>query len=209
MANSTLTPELRLSAYCQGYFPMAEHRAGEVGWFKPEMRAILPFDALRVSRSLTKVVRSGQYTITVDQAFSEVIHSCAVLRDETWISPELESAYTELFRCGLAHSIEAWHDQKLVGGLYGVSINGAFFGESMFHLRPNASKVCLVYLVHHLQSRQFQLLDCQYINSHMESLGASEISSGTYDSLLQIALNTQTTFNDTTPFLSFASEQLE
>ncbi|MGE3801358.1 MAG: leucyl/phenylalanyl-tRNA--protein transferase [Candidatus Kapaibacterium sp.] len=209
MDDSTLSPELLLSAYCQGYFPMAEHRTGEIGWFKPKMRAILRFEDIRISRSLAKVVRSAQYTITVNQAFSEVINHCAVLRDETWISPEIESAYTELFRSGLAHSIEAWHDQKLVGGLYGVSINGAFFGESMFHLRSDASKVSLVYLVRHLQARQFQLLDCQYINPHMESLGATEITSDQYDSLLRIALETQTTFNDTTPFLSFAAQQLE
>ncbi len=209
MEGPVLTSELLLSAYCEGYFPMAEHRQGEIAWFKPEKRAILRFEDLRVSRSLAKVVRSGEYTLRFDSAFPEVIHSCALLRDETWISPEIEEAYINLHRLGLAHSVEAWHQGELAGGLYGVSINGAFFGESMFHRRRDASKVALVYLVEHLIQRGFVLLDCQYINPHMESLGATEILSSEYDRLLDEALATSTTFLDSTPFLQIRPRQSE
>ena len=202
MSTIDLTSDLLLSAYTQGYFPMADHRHGEIAWYRPQVRAILRFEDLRISRSLSKVVRSGEYTISLNQAFSEVIHACATLREETWISPEIEHVYSELYSLGFAHSLEAWYDGVLVGGLYGVAINGVFFGESMFHRRRDASKVCLVHLVDHLIQREFLLLDCQYINPHMESLGATEIIASDYDLLLHQALRQPSTFLDTTPFLS-------
>ena len=187
---------------------MADNRNGPIGWYEPTERAILEFDNLKVSRSLAKVVRSNQYSITINSAFSRVIHQCAIARDETWISPEIEEGYTELHRIGFAHSIEVWQDLELAGGLYGVSINGAFFGESMFHNCRDASKVALVYLVEHLKSRGFLLLDCQYINPHMESLGATQISRETYQERLSEALSTSTSFLDSSPMLQFTAKQL-
>ena len=209
MGNTLLTSEQLIAAYCQGFFPMAEHRKGEIGWFKPEERAILRFENLRISRSLSKVVRSEKYTITINHAFPRVIAACARLRDETWISHEIERAYTELHILGFAHSIEAWYEGELAGGLYGVAINGAFFGESMFHLQTDASKVSLVYLVRHLEERGCSLLDCQYINPHMESLGASVIGADEYDALLKDALNLPVSFLDSTPSIRFRPEQSE
>ena len=204
---SQLPSELLLSAYCQGYFPMADHRHGAIGWYEPTERAILNFDDLNVSRSLAKVVRSNRFIITMNRAFSRVIHQCATIRDETWISPEIEEGYGELHRIGFAHSVEAWQGDELAGGLYGVSINGAFFGESMFHSCRDASKVALVYLVEHLKARRFLLLDCQYINPHMESLGATVISREAYQERLSDALAASTSFLDSSPMLRFKPEQ--
>lgn len=189
-----LTPELLLAAYSQGVFPMADARDGEIGWFMPESRGVLELDRLKISRSLAKVVDSGIYTITVNTAFASVINLCAALREETWISHEIEKAYIELHHLGYAHSVEVWQDELLVGGLYGVSIGGAFFGESMFHKRRDASKVALVYLVRRLQERGFVLLDTQYITSHLASLGAIEIPREEYMLRLELALNVHTSF---------------
>ena len=189
-----LTPELLLAAYSQGVFPMADARDGEIGWFMPESRGVLELDRLKVSRSLAKVVDSGIYTITVNTAFASVINLCAALREETWISHEIERAYTELHHLGYAHSVEVWQDELLAGGLYGVSIGGAFFGESMFHKRRDASKVALVYLVRRLRERGFVLLDTQYITSHLASLGAVEIPREEYMLRLKLALNVHTSF---------------
>lgn len=167
---------------------MASDRAGEIAWFEPQRRGVLDFDNLRVSRSLAKVVESGQYTITIDRDFPSVINFCATLRDETWISHEIERAYTQLHLLGLAHSVEAWEGDELAGGLYGVALGGAFFGESMFHRRRDASKAALVYLVRHLKARGFLLLDTQYLTPHLESLGAVEISRDAYLRRLDQAL---------------------
>ena len=205
--SSQLTSDFLLSAYCHGYFPMAESRQGPIGWYEPFERAILEFDNLKISRSLAKVVGSDKFALTIDRAFSRVVHHCATTRDETWISPEIEAAYAELHHIGFAHSLEVWQDQELVGGLYGVSINGAFFGESMFHCRRDASKAALVYLVEHLKSRGFLLLDCQYINPHMESLGASVILREAYQERLAQALAASVSFLDSSPRLHFDSQQ--
>lgn len=180
---------------------MASDRAGEIGWFSPEERGILLLENLRVSRSLAKVIRDGLYTVTIDHAFADVIGMCAGTRDETWISAEIEESYVSLHELGFAHSIEAWYEDRLVGGLYGVAINGAFFGESMFHTMTDASKVSLVHLVEHLRHRGMTLIDTQYITPHLESLGATSISRDAYHLLLHDALLLPATFFADSPAL--------
>lgn len=192
----TLTPELLIAAYRQGIFPMAESREGEIAWFEPQERGILNLDDLYVSRSLAKVVESVQYAITVDRDFPSVINLCATLREETWISHEIERAYNLLHRLGYAHSVEVWQGDELAGGLYGVALGGAFFGESMFHRRRDASKAALVYLVRYLKERGFLLLDTQYITPHLQSLGATTISRREYLRRLVAALSLPNLFSD-------------
>lgn len=181
-----LTPERLLDAYRSGVFPMAETRDGEIFWCEPELRGVLDFDDLKVSRSLRKVLRGNRFTVTSDKAFGDVVGACAD-RDETWISHVIEVAYGDLHRSGFAHSVEVWEDGALVGGLYGVSIGGAFCGESMFHRTTDASKVALVHLVRHLVRRGYALLDCQFVNPHLVSLGAKEIPQATYVDRLKAA----------------------
>jgi leucyl/phenylalanyl-tRNA--protein transferase len=181
------TPDLLISAYTRGVFPMADARTGELVWLSPDPRAILPLDELRVSRSLARVVRSGRFEIRTDTAFELVMRACAESRpdrDETWIDDRLIRAYTALHALGLAHSVEAWREGELVGGLYGVQVGAAFCGESMFH-RPelggtDASKVCLVRLVEWLRAGSFQLLDVQFMTPHLARLGCVEISREAY-----------------------------
>lgn len=191
-----LTPELLVAAYCQGMFPMARSRhAASVQWFSPDPRAILPLDRLRVRRSLRQKIRSGVFDIRHDTAFEQVMRACAQpRRDEpqTWISDEIIAAYTQLHELGLAHSVEAWRDGELVGGLYGVAIGAAFFGESMFHIPgpgTDASKVCLVDLVQHLRERDFELLDVQINSDHMRRMGAVDITRRRYMQMLHRALD--------------------
>lgn len=193
MIEFELTPEILVQAYRTGLFPMADARDGEIFWCQPEKRGVLDFDELKVSRSLRKVLRDGRFVVTSDTAFGDVIVACAQ-RDETWISHQIEGAYRELHREGHAHSVEVWQDGELVGGLYGVAIGGAFFGESMFHRATDASKVALVHLVQHLSRRGFVLLDCQYVNTHLVSLGAKEISGDLYKARLDAASSVDTSF---------------
>jgi leucyl/phenylalanyl-tRNA--protein transferase len=182
-----LTPPLLLTAYASGCFPMADSRSGEILWYAPDPRAILPLDEFRVSRSLRRTVASGSFDVRFDTAFETVIRACAD-RPETWISGDIVRAFVELNRLGFAHSVEAWSDGQLVGGLYGVAIGGAFFGESMFHRKTNASKVVLVYLVEHLRARGFQLLDTQFATDHLERFGVREISREDYEIRLKHAI---------------------
>jgi leucyl/phenylalanyl-tRNA--protein transferase len=188
----TIDPELLLRAYSIGVFPMADSRAADdVYWVEPKKRGILPLDRFRLSRSLAKTIRSDRFAVTADQAFTEVVFECArstADRPDTWINPAIESAYADLHRRGHAHSIEAWLDGRLVGGLYGVKLGGAFFGESMFSRKSNASKVALAYLVARLRVGGFRLLDCQFITDHLKSLGAIEVSRDDYVALLDTAL---------------------
>jgi leucyl/phenylalanyl-tRNA--protein transferase len=193
MSETALTSAILLGAYRTGMFPMADAREGEIFWCRPEMRGILELDELKVSRSLRKVLRSGRYLVTSDRAFRDVVQACAD-RDETWISRAIEIAYDELHREGYAHSVEVWEGEDLVGGLYGVSLGGAFFGESMFHRSTDASKVALYHLVRHLRERGFTLLDCQYVNPHLITLGAKEISARAYGARLRSALDVATSF---------------
>lgn len=185
MIMNILTPELLIMAYQQGYFPMAEPD-GEMYWHSPDPRAIIPLDHVRITRSLRKTVAKGIYETRIDTAFQEVIINCAE-REETWISDEIIDAYTRLHELGFAHSVEAWHEDRLVGGLYGVSLGGAFFGESMFAQMTDSSKVAFVSLVEHLRHQGFILLDSQYLNAHIASFGGIEISRSEYLSRLAVA----------------------
>ncbi len=184
-----LTPQLLLSAYCEGIFPMA-HEDG-IYWYDPDPRAIIPLDGFHVPRRLARVVRSGVFEVRVDSAFTAVMQACAAPadgRDTTWISTEFVRVYGELHRHGFAHSVECWQDGRLVGGLYGVSVQGLFAGESMFSLAPNASKVALVHLVDRLQGGGFRLLDTQFMTEHLRQFGTIEISAAEYKRRLAQAL---------------------
>ncbi len=190
----TLTPELLLSAYAQGVFPMDVD--GVIRWFSPDPRAVVDLDAFRVSRSLRQVVRSGRFDVHTDRAFERVIRACADRPEGTWISAEIIDGYTRLHACGFAHSVEAYHDGELVGGLYGVAIRGAFFGESMFHRATDASKVALVHLVKRLRARGYRLLDVQFLTPHLRRFGTEEIPRDAYLQRLAAALAVQCRFAD-------------
>ncbi|WP_380875084.1 leucyl/phenylalanyl-tRNA--protein transferase [Sphingomonas sp. DBB INV C78] len=189
---SRLDPDLLLRAYSVGVFPMADSRdAREIFWVEPKRRGILPLDGFRLSHSLAKTVRSERFTVTANKAFRQVVSMCAEPRPDrpdTWINPQIESAYGDLHARGHAHSVECWRGEALVGGLYGVTLGGAFFGESMFSRERDASKVALAWLVARLRVGRFGLLDCQFITDHLASLGAIEISRDDYVSLLDAAL---------------------
>ena len=174
IGSSTLLPDVLLVAYRNGFFPMADPDTHQIMWHRPDPRAVIPLDSIRVPRSLKQVIRKGTFNVTTDAAFTLVIKQCS-LRDDTWISDEIIEAYEELHQMGFAHSFEVWEADELVGGLYGVAINGAFFGESMFSRKSNASKVAFVHLVAHLNVCGFRLLDTQYINEFTAQLGAIEI----------------------------------
>ncbi|MFL6783073.1 MAG: leucyl/phenylalanyl-tRNA--protein transferase [Sphingomicrobium sp.] len=189
---SRLDPRLLLQGYASGIFPMADSRdADELFWVEPRARAIIPLDRFHVSRSLRRVIRSGRFAVTHDRDFAAVIAACAE-RDETWINAELERAMLALHGSGHAHSIEVWSDQgqqrRLVGGLYGVKLGRAFFGESMFSRATDASKVALAWLVARLKVGNFTLLDCQFMTEHLSSLGAVGVSREAYVALLSAAL---------------------
>jgi leucyl/phenylalanyl-tRNA--protein transferase len=184
----SLDPDLLLRAYSIGVFPMADSRdARELYWVEPRRRAIIPLDRFHLSRSLRKTLRSGVYEVTRDQAFARIVRLCAD-REETWINAEIEAGYVRLHEAGRAHSIEVWRDGALAGGLYGVRLGAAFFGESMVSLDRDASKVALAWLVARLVVGGFQLLDCQFMTPHLASLGAVEIDQKDYLALLASAL---------------------
>ncbi|WP_260482298.1 leucyl/phenylalanyl-tRNA--protein transferase [Sphingomicrobium flavum] len=184
-----LDPRLLLRGYASGIFPMADSRDDpEIFWVEPRERAIIPIDRFRLSRSLARTVRADTFTVTANHAFIDVLHGCAD-REETWINASIEQAVLGLHAAGHAHSVECWQDDQLVGGLYGVSLGGAFFGESMFSRRTNASKVALAWLVARLKVGGFALLDCQFMTSHLASLGAISVSREEYQSLLSDALS--------------------
>ena len=185
---TALDPRLLLQGYAMGIFPMADSReADEVFWVEPRRRAILPLERFHVSRSLRRTLRSGKFTVTADRAFGEVVAACAE-REETWINGDIERAVVSLHRLGHAHSIEVWKDEALVGGLYGVSLGRAFFGESMFSRMTDASKVALAWLVARLKAGGYTLLDCQFMTGHLASLGAVSVPRDRYIALLATAL---------------------
>jgi leucyl/phenylalanyl-tRNA--protein transferase len=181
-----LTAELIVAAYCRGIFPMADER-GEIGWYSPDPRAVFPLDAFHVPKSLAKTIRRGVFALRVNTAFEAVMRGCAD-REETWISEDIVRAYVELHRHGLAHSVEAWREGRLVGGLYGVALGGAFMGESMFSRETDASKVCLVFLIERLKERGFTLLDSQMATEHLARFGQIEIPRREYLRQLRTAL---------------------
>lgn len=189
-----LNPALLLSAYAQGIFPMSESRDDpEIFWVDPQQRGILPLDGFRISRSLAKTLRRGDFRISFDQDFAAVVQGCAD-REETWINDTIFNLYTTLHRQGDAHSVEVWQDDALVGGAYGVTVGAAFFGESMFSKATNASKVALAYLVDRLRLGGFQLCDTQFITDHLASLGAIEISRADYRKRLHKAIRQPASF---------------
>ncbi|MCY4336400.1 MAG: leucyl/phenylalanyl-tRNA--protein transferase [Litoreibacter sp.] len=189
-----LTPNLILSAYAQGIFPMSEARDDEgLFWVDPQTRGIFPLDGFHISRSLRKTILKEPYQIKINTAFEAVIDGCAD-RDETWINAEIFEIYLDLFDAGHAHSVEVWDGTELVGGVYGVSLNGAYFGESMFSRKRDASKIALVYLMSRLKAGGFTLFDTQFITDHLASLGAIEISRTRYHSLLRDALSVEANF---------------
>lgn len=198
-----LTPDLVLRAYCLGIFPMARFRDDPfVQWVAPERRGILPLDDVHVPRRLRRTVRSGRFQVRCNTAFADVIAACAELtdsRDETWINGEIERVYTQLNALGHAHSVEAWADGVLAGGLYGVHIGGAFFGESMFSRQRDASKVALVHLVARLRHGGFSLLDTQFVTEHLATFGAVEISAPDYLQRLDAALRQSARFYSELP----------
>nr|WP_281493357.1 leucyl/phenylalanyl-tRNA--protein transferase [Yoonia sp. F2084L] len=190
-----MTADLLLQAYQAGVFPMSEGRDDpEVFWVDPRLRGVFPLDGFRISRSLARTLRRGRFTITYDHAFEDVVRGCAD-RDETWINDTIFGLYCTLHQAGFAHSIEVWEDTRLVGGVYGVTIGAAFFGESMFSRATDASKVALAYLVDRLRLGGFQLFDTQFITPHLESLGAVEIPRAQYRAMLAEALNKDASFD--------------
>ena len=185
---SRLDPRLLLQGYATGIFPMADSRdAAELFWVEPRNLAILPLDRFHLSRSLRRTLRSGRFAVTLDRAFASVITACAD-REETWINADLERAMLALHGSGHAHSVEVWNGAELVGGLYGVNLGRAFFGESMFSRQRDTSKVALAWLVARLKVGNFTLLDCQFMTEHLASLGAITVSRETYVALLATAL---------------------
>ncbi|MBE7637163.1 leucyl/phenylalanyl-tRNA--protein transferase [Sneathiella sp. P13V-1] len=190
---TVLTPEILLTAYSHGIFPMAESQDDpDLFWVDPEWRGIFPLDEFHLSRSMRKLIRKNPYTVTVDKAFRQVMKSCAKPakgRENTWINRTILDLYTELHQQGHAHSIEVWRDDTLVGGLYGVSFNAVFCGESMFSIESNTSKLALCYLVARLNKGGFHLLDTQFLTDHLASLGAVEISREEYHRRLDQALS--------------------
>ena len=198
-----LTPEILLRAYAVGLFPMAERRNDPtLFWIDPEKRGILPLDGFHVSRRLRRTVRSGRYEVRCNTAFDDVVRACAAPgpnREDTWINDEILSLYDDLHALGRAHCVETWLDGELVGGLYGVSLGAAFFGESMFSLARDASKVALVHLVARLVKGGYKLLDTQFVTDHLTQFGVVELPRAGYRELLSEALDDTATFEPELP----------
>ncbi len=194
MTGAVITPALLLNAYAAGVFPMAETRDDpDIFWVDPRRRGVFPLDRFHISRSLARRMRRLPVQVTISRAFGDVVDGCAD-RDETWINAEIRQLYLELHRMGHAHSLELWEDGALVGGVYGVTLGAAFFGESMFSRRTDASKIALAYLVDRLRRGGFCLFDTQFITPHLASLGAVEITRAAYRQQLDAALALQGDF---------------
>jgi leucyl/phenylalanyl-tRNA--protein transferase len=188
-----IAPDLLLEAYAGGMFPMAMEN-GEMGWFSPDPRGIIPIKDFHVPHGLKKVLRNNPFEVRIDTAFGAIMKGCAD-RESTWISDMIHRSYVKLHELGFAHSVEIWQDNTLVGGLYGLAMGGAFFGESMFSRVPNASKVALATLVSRLDARGFVLLDTQWVTEHLTQFGAHEIPRTTYLKRLNKALNLHSSFS--------------
>lgn len=189
----TIEPDFLLMAYCSGYFPMAEPKSGEIQWYSPDPRTIIDLEEFHIPRSLSLSLKKKRFEVDINKNFEAVMRRCAE-RAETWISEELVQSYLELYRLGFAHSVECWREENLVGGLYGVSIAGAFFGESMFSREKDASKIALVHLVDRLKERGFELLDTQFLTPHLARFGAKEIPRKEYLGKLDKALKKKCIF---------------
>ena len=194
--------ETLLNAYASGVFPMAENAEDkEFHWIKPSMRGLIPLDArFHIPRSLKKTLRTCGYSIVHNHDFAKVLALCAgdealsCARESTWINADIRALYQELHQQGYAHSLEVYEGETLIGGLYGVALGGAFFGESMFSIKRDTSKIALVSLVAHLRTRGFVLLDCQFITEHLARFGAFTVTAARYDALLEEALNYRRSF---------------
>jgi leucyl/phenylalanyl-tRNA--protein transferase len=196
-----LDPQTLLMAYAQGIFPMA-HEDGQILWYDPDPRAIIPLDEFHVPTRLARSVRQAPYEICVNMAFRRVMELCAARapgREQTWISDEMIETYCRLHELGFAHSVEAWHEGELVGGLYGIALNSLFAGESMFSRMRDASKIALVHLVRRMQQRSFLLLDIQFFTEHLAQFGAKEISRIAYRQRLAHALRRSNAFAEQQP----------
>jgi len=191
--DSDITVDMLLRAYSIGLFPMAEAADDpELFWVEPDLRGIIPLNDFHVSKSLAKAIRKKPFDIRFDTAFTAVMVGCAAEapdRPNTWINETIRKLYTELHEIGHAHSVEAWDGDELVGGLYGVSLGAAFFGESMFSRRTNASKICLVHLVERLRTQGFMLLDTQFTTEHLKTFGAIDVPKDEYAKMLDLAVN--------------------
>ena len=194
-----IPPDLLLEAYASGIFPMGMPD-GEIRWYSPDPRGILPLEKFHMPHGLKRILRKRSWDVRIDTAFQEVMQACAS-REETWITPVIAGSYSLLFETGHAHSVEVWQDDKLAGGLYGVSIGGAFFGESMFHRVTDASKVALWHLVQILKKGGFTLLDSQWTTPHLEQFGAREIPRTDYLEKLAAAITLKTSFSKPLNFL--------
>lgn len=189
-----ITPDLLMRAYAMGIFPMSEHRDDpEIFWVDPHMRGVFPLDGFHVARSLAKAIRRRDYEVAINRDFAAVVDACAD-RDETWINPGIRRLYIALHHRGQAHSFELWRDGALIGGVYGVTLGGAFFGESMFSSARDASKIALAWLVYHLRAQGFTLFDTQFLTPHLASLGAVEITRARYHRQLAAALERRANF---------------
>ncbi|MDP1730747.1 MAG: leucyl/phenylalanyl-tRNA--protein transferase [Devosia sp.] len=187
-----LTPELIIRAYQAGIFPMAEDASSpDLFWVSPQQRGIIPLDGFHVSKSLRKAMRTRDFSLRIDTDFDTIIEGCAsegTDRDSTWINPTIRKLYGQLFERGICHTVEVWDDDEVVGGLYGLSIGAAFFGESMFHRATDASKIALAHLVERLRAGGYRLLDTQFATDHLRSFGGVEISREEYEVKLADAL---------------------
>lgn len=191
-----LDPALLINAYRQGVFPMGMDD-GQIGWFSPNPRGVMPLETFHVPSRLARLVKQQRFDVRIDAAFEDVMRACAMRRDDgTWINDEILDAYLALHRLGLAHSVETWHGGALVGGLYGVHLGGVFFGESMFHRTTDASKVALVALVDRLTRRAFRLLDIQWVTPHLKQFGAVSVARRTYLKVLAEAVTRDCRFLD-------------
>ena len=206
MASETLTTKILLEAYRSGVFPMAEDRnSRKLFWVNPQERGVVPLNRFHISRSLTRQLRKEQHQIKINHDFDAVIAGCA-RRDDTWINRDIQRAYRRLFDIGHVHTTEVYDGSRLVGGVYGVSIGAAYFGESMFSHTTNASKIALAYLVDRLRLAGFQLFDTQFITPHLASLGAIEISRDTYLAALSVAVNQPADF--TAPAVPLRAQEM-
>ena len=194
MDDLPLTPEVLVRAYAAGLFPMDVE--GRIEWFSPDPRTIIDLDAFRAPRNIRQRYRNRHFEIRINSRFEEVIRACADRDEGTWISDEIVAAYTELHRLGLAHSVESWREGELAGGLYGVALGGAFFGESMFYRQADASKIALVALVERMKARGYVLLDVQFTTRHLERFGAIQIPRAEYLARLKEAVRLPVTFAD-------------
>ena len=193
--NTIIDPQFLCTAYCNGYFPMADPKTGEIGWYSPDPRTIFDLNEFHIPRSLKLTLKKKNYEIRINTEFEKVMRACAE-REETWISEQIVQSYIQLHKLGIAHSVETWRDGRLIGGLYGVAIRGAFFGESMFSRMRDASKIALVNLVNRMKERRFILLDTQFLTSHLKRFGAREIPREEYLKRLEESINITCSFID-------------